>query len=243
MENNSKFSLKTIRDNLSVIILFPTLLGGIWQIIQLLRIKPVMVRFFSITQLVSDGLLIFVALITILTIPFLVVYSFKLVGAEMYPTTISVKKKRLYGLLFMIILGSFLYTSYDLCNYDYNVVDFRFFINTFSFPSTFQTLLFLLLSGIFPTFFKNHSSGLNFFAVIIFIANILFYGILFDKVTQKNLSTLSIEFIYKKYECKNKSKIKPKLLYFNDKYIFLELSCDQKSKEIYIEKFDNFFTN
>lgn len=41
-----------------MIVLIPTLLGGIWQILELLRLGAPFVRFFSVSQLVSDGLLI-----------------------------------------------------------------------------------------------------------------------------------------------------------------------------------------
>lgn len=47
-----------IKDNLTFIILIPTILGGIWQIWELSNVSVGFIRFFSISQLVSDGLLI-----------------------------------------------------------------------------------------------------------------------------------------------------------------------------------------
>jgi len=47
-----------IKDNISIIILVPTFLGGMWQIIELASIGTPFIRFFSASQLVSDGLLI-----------------------------------------------------------------------------------------------------------------------------------------------------------------------------------------
>ncbi|WP_029275668.1 hypothetical protein [Pedobacter borealis] len=47
-----------IKENISMIVLVPTLLGGIWQIIELSRIGTPYIRFFSVSQLVSDGLLL-----------------------------------------------------------------------------------------------------------------------------------------------------------------------------------------
>jgi hypothetical protein len=49
---------KKIKENLSIIILFPALLGSIWQIIELSRISTSFIRFFSVSQLVADGALI-----------------------------------------------------------------------------------------------------------------------------------------------------------------------------------------
>lgn len=53
-----------IKENLAAIILIPTLIGGLWQLLELLFIGPAYIRFFSISQLVPDGiLLIFVFLL------------------------------------------------------------------------------------------------------------------------------------------------------------------------------------
>ena len=55
---------KNNKDFFPIIILIPTIIGGIWQILELMTIDPSFLRFFSISQLVSDGILI----ITLLTI-------------------------------------------------------------------------------------------------------------------------------------------------------------------------------
>lgn len=47
-----------IKDYLSVIILIPAFIGGIWQLIELMSISMPNIRFFSISQIVPDGLLI-----------------------------------------------------------------------------------------------------------------------------------------------------------------------------------------
>lgn len=51
-------SFSWIKDNLSFLILFPTVCGGIWQLFELIAIGPAYIRFFSISQLVSDGILV-----------------------------------------------------------------------------------------------------------------------------------------------------------------------------------------
>ena len=53
-----KEKFKTFRENLSLIILIPTILGGLWQFISLADISMSYIRFFSLTQLVVDGILI-----------------------------------------------------------------------------------------------------------------------------------------------------------------------------------------
>ncbi|MBL7560412.1 hypothetical protein JAO71_11420 [Olleya sp. YSTF-M6] len=46
-----------LKEHLNIIVLVPTLIGGIWQIWELLIISPSYIRFFSVTQVIADGLL------------------------------------------------------------------------------------------------------------------------------------------------------------------------------------------
>ena len=56
------FNFKWIGDNLGMIILIPTLIGGMWQVLELLMIGTAYIRFFSLSQVVPDGLLILLVL-------------------------------------------------------------------------------------------------------------------------------------------------------------------------------------
>lgn len=49
---------KNVKENLSIILLLPAILGSIWQIVELASIQTAFIRFFSVTQLVADGSLI-----------------------------------------------------------------------------------------------------------------------------------------------------------------------------------------
>ncbi|KAF2336880.1 hypothetical protein [Flavobacterium daemonense] len=66
---NFKENYNSIKDNLSILILIPTIIGGIWQLLELSLISTSFIRFFSITQLVADGILI-LFIISILYIAF-----------------------------------------------------------------------------------------------------------------------------------------------------------------------------
>ena len=55
--------IKFLKEYLSLIIIIPTFLGGIWQILELSLMSISYVRFFSITQLVADGILIIIVII------------------------------------------------------------------------------------------------------------------------------------------------------------------------------------
>jgi hypothetical protein len=60
-----------IKDNLPMIALVPTILGGIWQLYKLGSISVSMISFFSVSQLISDGIII----LLYLTLPAFVLFS------------------------------------------------------------------------------------------------------------------------------------------------------------------------
>jgi hypothetical protein len=61
-------NLQFWKRNLSLIVIIPYVLGGIWQIVELSTISLAYIRFFSVTQSVSDGLLMLVVLFLIVSI-------------------------------------------------------------------------------------------------------------------------------------------------------------------------------
>ena len=56
--NQIKSKLDWIKEYLSIIVIIPAIIGGIWQIIELSYISTSYIRFFSPTQVISDGLLV-----------------------------------------------------------------------------------------------------------------------------------------------------------------------------------------
>lgn len=52
------FSLISLKENLPLIIIIPTALGGIWQILELSSLGVSYIRFFSTAQLLPDGLIV-----------------------------------------------------------------------------------------------------------------------------------------------------------------------------------------
>jgi len=57
-ENKLQLSHKWIVNNIQLIVLLPAVLGGLWQILELSSMSLSFIRFFSVTQVVADGLLI-----------------------------------------------------------------------------------------------------------------------------------------------------------------------------------------
>ncbi len=68
MEKYKSFFTKhynLIKKNYKIILFLPTFLGGLWQVFELSSISTAFIRFFSFSQLVSDGILIIFVLLTI----------------------------------------------------------------------------------------------------------------------------------------------------------------------------------
>ncbi len=55
--------IKLLKEYLPLVIIVPPFFGGIWQIIELSSMSMSYVRFFSITQLIADGLLIIIVVV------------------------------------------------------------------------------------------------------------------------------------------------------------------------------------
>lgn len=47
-----------LKENLTMIVIIPTILGAIWQLYMLSSISSNLVRFFSVSQLISDVILV-----------------------------------------------------------------------------------------------------------------------------------------------------------------------------------------
>lgn len=68
--------LKWIKDNLNVVLILPAILGGLWQLIELSSISFSFVRFFSVSQVVPDGLLMLMILLLFGTSSAFLYYSY-----------------------------------------------------------------------------------------------------------------------------------------------------------------------
>ena len=95
-----------LKENLSLILLVPTALGGIWQLLELSSISTSFIRFFSISQLVSDGLLI-LFLLTIFYISFKV--GLNIYGKNPFEIDLNRKPLLIWTSIVVIISSSLMF--------------------------------------------------------------------------------------------------------------------------------------
>ena len=92
--------------DLSLIILLPTFLGGIWQLLELSSISTSFIRFFSISQLIPDGLLI---LFIFIIIYISVIVSFNMFGKKPFNVDSSKKSLSIWNGILLMSLGSIMF--------------------------------------------------------------------------------------------------------------------------------------
>ncbi|RXR17359.1 hypothetical protein EQG63_11260 [Flavobacterium amnicola] len=226
-----KKAVKFLQDNFNLIILIPTVLGGFWQLIELLRIDTSFVRFFSITQVISDGLILMFLLICSYLI---YIYIFKIHDIKSSDNEVKIPYDYLlfkYIILFIFIIM--------LSIWFWTIESKKITTSSFFFVFSFFVLCIKVFRDIVLQHFgKDGYRYLNATAfILVFLC--IHYNDLFFKNFHK-MYFLPFNLKNTKYiECyigKNKNEFE--LLYFNDKYIFVQI---KKTKEIEIINFDEMF--
>lgn len=69
-EINNLEDIKSLKELLPLIVVIPTLVGGLWQILNLFFIDITLLRFFSMSQMVADGLLVIICSLIIPVVHF-----------------------------------------------------------------------------------------------------------------------------------------------------------------------------
>lgn len=257
--NFKKSPLKFLKNNLNLIIILPALLGGMWQLIELSRISFSFIRFFSVSQIIPDGLLVLLFL-TIFSISVFILFYFwrKLDDDDTDDTeknVFTVKKgKILLSILFLILVfGCLIIAKYSN---DY------FIANIEKIPSLFLYFPVNILITLFAFAFINLSIHFCkdvellyhfrkvaplFGVILVFIQvtmlfefMVKFHDVFLLPAELKNIDNL----ICKAEKIENSATFE--ILYSNDKYIFVKchkLVKDRNGKsrpsEIRIFKFED----
>ncbi|NDI97479.1 hypothetical protein GWA97_00095 [Flavobacterium sp. LaA7.5] len=257
-----KYLYKNLKENLNTLILLPTILGGLWQLIELSSISTSFIRFFSITQLISDGLLI----LFFLTIIFLsILFGVKLFGTENFKIK---SRKDILPLsngitLTILCLFSLIFVVYPPIkhiqknmNISIGAIAILIPVLIFSGGGFFLGLYRICLNLImrYPHKFKQARSKVrkhkkhlislvNFLIVMILIfilkfilidLNPYFKNFRQNALFPQNLINISKleDNICEEYELYER----PTLIYYNDKYLFYQITqIDKEDKFIIIE--------
>ena len=240
--------LKLLKENFGLILFFIYGLGAFIQVLELSRIDLSYLRFFSVTQLASDGALVFVTLAIFsffaYTYYFCVTVRFRY--KEELPNTVKNNVPLFVPLLFLLIVSTIAYTY--LSNYISIEEQKRLPIFFLIFPALSVAILAFLIKDskykinninkISNENIKVHEKHLkNFILIFVIISS----GLLIPIIIIKTFMTYSLilrepkDFEnYNKVELLIKEQHKDvnsfRLLYFNDKYTFVKLNRAASNK-------------
>jgi hypothetical protein len=240
------------------------ILGILHQSVRLILISPEYLSFFSVTQIVPDTLkLIFLFLIfTVALVFFMVIFLlFGFITGKHKTESLSIDLDN-YNIVEHLNLISLEDNN--------SINDNKFYSKTFHFKQfsniVIQVVFFLYLYAFIVD--KNlfdyliYKGGLSFFLPILVFGILLRFKYFIDRFKLALILSLCTyyfssifkndTFLYKipnienitslksKFSCDNYFNPEPKILFFNDKYVFIKTRCDGLDK-IFIEDFNNVF--
>jgi hypothetical protein len=223
-----------VKDNLTMIAIIPTILGAIWQLYMLSSLSSNLVRFFSVSQLISDGILV----LGFFIFPFIMSYQIlmKRNTNEKKKEDINLTNADNISIIIVMIILILVFIRI--------VINFQKFIQLNDFESLFYILFISgfianIIFAVIYEFFKSRNLVII-YSLCTFIMGFCIACCAFYK-TSKNVSNIyNFGKILNSIESKDCYSRKPEVLYFNDKYIFIELEKNNK-KSILIKKIDDLF--
>jgi len=261
-----------LKDNLSIIILIPTIIGGIWQLLELSSISTSFIRFFSISQLVADGILV-LFICTVFYFSFKL--STKMIGKQNFRLDINEKTISVWNSIFLVIctLTAFYLITLPLLESIYIKRTITIVEITILIPILMMTIGGFLLGvlGILEKILnrnpekvklwlikmKNKDRLKNNLASII-SAIILLSFVFLIKVILVDLNPhisnfrqylifpnnlINKEVLENKIIKEHSLKFKPRMLYNNDKYFFYEIIDKKKNRKILIVDYSRLTAN
>lgn len=233
--NLLKEGIRYLSKHLSLVLLIPALLGGIWQIIELSQMSFAYVRFFSPSQVLADGLLLLILLIFFTgTFFFLyLIYSryinSKSVDSNDESLEITSKTNYIKGIsLFILYIILLLLEIYTLSNIlkkpdSFFTILILFPVATIILYLALATWMFANLSIVKTWFYRSilrHTIWLWFLTIIIsFVLTASSFRNSF--ALPKNLVNTDI-IVHQIAETNPEAQ--PVIVYNNDKYLFIELN-------------------
>lgn len=237
--------IEFLKKHLSLIILFPTTIGGLWQLIELSSISPSYIRFFSISQVVPDGLLVLLFIVGIYVSLIISRLLFR------YTSLSKLKSTKWWSTIVLMVLITIMFSAPLIYMY-IGVVDRGYIevVDIFTFIGCLTMILGsyanLIPENALKRFEKKEPTNKTFekdktedekpklknylfvagFLVILILALKLF-GLTSDvisKIRNDSVRTerlLNFETLVLKLKEKENYKFS-EILYFNDKYIFVE---------------------
>jgi len=264
MKKNWVKKIKFLKEYLSIIILFPATIGGLWQVIELASISPSYIRFFSISQVVPDGLLVLLFIACILITFFITRYLFQF-------TTLSKLQSEKWLSTFLWMIPIVIMFSVPLVYRYFGIID-RGYIEVadiFTFIGC-LTIMLASFANLIPNKkskllerknvtkskidnnrvddntpkLKNYLFAIGFFTIL--ILSLKLFGLtteVIGKIRDDSVKTdrlINLENLIKKLKTRKNFDFL-EILYVNDKYIFVQYLDSNNKKLIEVMKYEKLF--
>ncbi|MBC8882560.1 hypothetical protein H9X57_01555 [Flavobacterium piscinae] len=215
-----------------MILVIPALLGGIWQVLELISIRLQLIRFFSASQLIADGIIVMIFL-SFTSMGILMIIGIYVIDPPKKPPVPILENDEPKYALGNAISAVLIFGGYHfLMNYLSNDLEAKPTGHNlwmlFMAVAGFLIITFLMLKGFTETKFSlGKVNGLLHYYMSYFIIGGYLYSlsrvfIMFHLIFMVPKDLVNIQQI----ECKVESlypKNAHKLQYFNDKYAFIEI--------------------
>lgn len=247
---------KQIKENLNVILLLPAFLGGLWQTLELSSISTSFIRFFSVSQLVADGTLILFLFISAYLGLLIVRLFFSDSSSISDPKTddINIHKKNRYINIFRLVVTGIVF-YFCLLPFFIGISETQQ-ISPIIFLALFPLTIILIIVFVsslislvqsFERIKKRDGKSvwdifIRILALVLFLIaakGSLFMITAFHKSFLLPNNLKNLDYIKCKFNRYGGSSLNLEILYFNDKYIFLEFKTEH-DKRIEILSFDEF---
>lgn len=259
-ENFKKSPFRFIKQNLSLIVILPALFGGLWQVIELARMSFSFIRFFSVGQIIPDGLLILLFLVSFFISAIILIHFWRKLDSEDDETEKPILPQKgnigyAIVLFTLFIAGLFVIIYLDLYFIDKieSIFTLIFYLPANIFLAA-LSLLALYYSAFHYKGFKKWSQpvkevilGFKILPFLIPLVMFILFIVRFHEVFTFPIELKNMENIICKME-KIDESANIELLYSNDKYIFVrchKFTKDWKGKprssEIRIFQFEDLF--
>lgn len=260
-KNFKKSPLKGLKNNLNLIIILPALLGGLWQLIELSRISFSFIRFFSVSQIIPDGLLILLFL-TIFTISVFILFYFwrKLDSEEEeIENNVTIKKGNFFlAILFLLLF--FVCVFLAIYSNNYFIKNIENIISLFLYlPSNIVITIFSFAFLGYSTLYsknieilyhlKKITSNISIVFLIVQGVMLISFMVQFHNVFLLPAELKNVDNLICKAE-KVELSANFEILYSNDKYIFVrchkfvkDRNGKPRQSEIRIFKFEDLLDN
>lgn len=236
MDNYLKTTYRFFKENLTVFALVPTALGGIWQIFKLGFISINMIRFFSVSQLISDGIIILLIIffpMFIYALPFVrSAVNQKKKGTNLFNKDLFLA--HFIFIIFELILVLGVIFCFEIYTY-INIDNLSILLQRIHILYVALIVLYFLISK-----FLKDEILLQLTFILLAMIFVSITVISFNNIS-KNLNDVeNFQHLIKTIQKEEKYSKAPQILYFNDQYIFIELEVNTK-KSILIKKVDDLF--